>query len=370
MSDYLHIVSLDAPSPPDYGGVFDLYYKVPALAKTGKKIILHYFKYKENRGHEGLENYCEEINSYNRTAFLKSLLTLKPYIVSSRIETELIHRLNRDDHPVLLEGIHCTGLIPHLSSKRKILVRVHNNEAEYYKQLLKNEPNLLKAFYFLYESSLLSFYQKKLSTTPEFLFVSETDMDVFKTKYHQSKQVFVPCFVPWQNLNSLTGRGTYCLYHGNMNISENSAAAKWLAEFIFPQINMPLIIAGKNAAVLENELSASCNIQLVNDPSDEELTKLIQNAHINVLPSFNTTGVKLKLIHAAFEGRFCLTNEAGIEGSGLLKGIQIANDNEAMIERIKELASKEFTEVDCNERSELIRIYNNDLNAERLNALL
>lgn len=369
MSEYIHIVSLIAPSPPDFGGAFDLFYKIPALAKAGKKIILHYFDYKENRGVEGLQQYCVEINKYHRTVFLKSLLTLKPYIVSSRIEADLVHRLNRDDYPVLLEGIHCTGIIPSLN-KRKILVRVHNDEAEYYQQLYQNENNVLKSFYFLYEATLLKFYQKNLSINPTFLFVSEEDKQIFKTKYHQANQIFLPCFLPWQSVNSLTGKGSHCLYHGNLSISENIRAAMWLASSIFSQIDFPFVIAGKNANDLKNKLPEKSNIQFIESPSDEELTELIRNAHINVLPSFNNTGVKLKFIHAMFEGRFCITNEAGAKGSGLHSGFSIANDNESMIQRIKELILKEFAPENIYERNELIKLYNNNLNARKLIELL
>lgn len=369
MTDHLHIVSLVAPSPPDYGGAFDLYYKVKALSEAGKKIVLHYFDYKEGRGHEGLKPYCEEINTYNRTAFIKSLLTLKPYIVSSRIEAELIHRLNRDDHPVLLEGIHCTGIIPYLRN-RKILVRIHNNEAEYYHQLQQNEDNIFKALYFFYESALLSRYQKKLSNNPVFLFVSEKDKQEFKVKYKQPDQLFLPCFVPWQELRSLSGTGTYCLYHGNLSISENIGAALWLAQTVFSEVKYPLVIAGKDAGDLKNKLPSIPNITLVNNPTDEELSGLIQNAHINVLPSFNNTGVKLKLIHALFEGRFCFTNHAGIVGSGLDQIAPTFETPTSWIAGINEAITTEFTSKMIEERKLGLRIYDNEANAKKLIELL
>ena len=369
MIEYVHIVSFVAPSPPDFGGAFDLHYKIPALANAGKKIILHYFDDKEQRGHEGLENYCEEINVYNRSVFLKSLLTLKPHIVSSRIEPELIHRLNRDDYPVILEGIHCTGIIPSLR-ERKIVVRIHNDEETYYKNLLQNENNLLKSAYFFYESALLSRYQKNLSDDPVYAFVSEADKISFKEKYHHPHQMFLPCFLPWQTIYSLAGKGDYCLYHGNLSVSENITAAVWLAETIFSQINFPLKIAGKNAGNLKNQIPENPNLHIINNPPDEELSALIKNAHINVLPSFSTTGVKLKLLHAVFEGRFCITNENGINGSGLDAGVHIANGNASTIAIIEELLTKEFTEEDIEARKKITTIYNNALNAEKLSALL
>ena len=369
MADYLHIVCFTAPSPPDYGGAFDLYYKIPELAKLGKKIILHYFDYKQGRGHQGLEPYCVEINRYDRKAFFRCLFTLQPYIVSSRLNRELIHRLNLDHHPVLLEGIHCTGIIPYLVN-RKIVVRVHNDEAVYYKQLQQQESSIFKWIYFFCEALLLALYQKELSREPIFVFVSETDKELFRTKYQQQKQIFLPCFLPWQQINSLTGKGDYCLYHGNLSISENRRAAFWLAENIFKKINFPLVIAGKNANTLRSQLSANSNVCLIDNPSDEQLAGIIRNAHINILPSFNNTGVKLKLLHALFEGRFCITNAAGLKGSGLHSGMHIANDEAAMMRIVNQLLTTEFSEGDVTHRNQLKLIYNNNTNAATLNELL
>src|SRR5688572_18668360 len=108
MSDRtIHIVSLIAPSPPDYGAAFDLFYKIRAFAALGIRIHLHYFDY-NNRHHEGLDDYCATIHRYPRKTGLFGLQPFLPYIVSSRIHKELIRRLSADDHPILLEGIHCT----------------------------------------------------------------------------------------------------------------------------------------------------------------------------------------------------------------------------------------------------------------------
>jgi hypothetical protein len=58
-----------------------------------------------------------------------------------------------------MEGIHCTGILPYLKPSKKIIIRVHNNEAVYYEKLEKSEDNLLKRFYFKREAKLLKGYQ-------------------------------------------------------------------------------------------------------------------------------------------------------------------------------------------------------------------
>lgn len=371
MNNHIHIVCLDAPSPPDYGGAIDIFYKIKALHAQGMKIVLHYFDYKKNRNIEGLESHCDEIYAYKRSGFLKSLFRLQPYIVSSRINFKLIQRLRKDDYPLLLEGIHCAGIIPYLEPNRKIIVRVHNNEAAYYRSLYHTSHTFPKKFYYLFESILLNHYQKrKLQAHPTYAFISSWDKICFKEKYHQKQQVFLPCFLPWQTIRSRTGKGNYCLYHGNLSISENRSAALWLAKSVFSQIDFPFIIAGKNANALKNQLPVVPNLKLIENPSDDALSELITDAHINVLPSFNSTGVKLKLLHALFKGRFCVTNEAGIKGSGLHSGVHIATSIAATVQSIKEILSKQFTEEDIQQRTELTQLYNNERNAEKLISLL
>lgn len=166
------------------------------------------------------------------------------------------------------------------------------------------------------------------------------------------------------------GSGDYCLYHGNLSVSENRRVAIWLAENIFKKINFPFVIAGKNANTLRSQLSTNPNISLVDNPSNEQLSVIIRNAHINILPSFNNTGVKLKLLHALFEGRFCITNEAGLKGTGLHSGMHIANDEATTIRLVNQLLTKEFSEEDVKHRQELTQIYNNSTNAATLNELL
>jgi hypothetical protein len=365
MNDPIHIVCLDAPSPPDYGGAIDMFYKIRALHSIGKKIILHYFNYKGKRNTIGLEDCCDEIHAYERSSFLSSLLTQKPYIISSRTSAQLIHRLNADNYPVLLEGLHCSGVIPHLA-ERKVMIRMHNDEAVYYDILSKTEASFLKRLYYRYESSLLSRYQKKLLGNISLTFLSEADEKLFKEKYHYRRTFFVPLFIPWQRVESKPGKGEYCLYHGNLTVSENVKAAEWLIEKVFSKADMPLIIAGKNAKALQGICSNYGKIKLVTNPSDAELTELIQNAHINVLPSMNATGVKLKLIHALLKGRFCITNYSGVAGSQLENHVALAETVEDWIRMIQSKQASMFSNDMIEARKAILSIYNNKLNAEKL----
>ena len=347
-----------------------MYYKIIALHSIGKKIVLHYFDYHNHRNADLLKDYCVEICSYRRKNLFSSFSLSAPYIVSSRINTLLIKRLNVDTHPILLEGLHCSGILPFLNDSKRVVLRMHNDEVNYYKSLGKMENNLFRRFYFSAETTLITKYQKKLNTGIRAACLSESDIEVLRTEYGFSDLHFIPCFIPWQAGNSLKGKGDYCLYHGNLSISENETAALWLLKNVFNKADVPFVIAGKGISQnLRMTAKKIKNCRLIDNPPVDELNSLIRDAHIHILPSQNNTGVKLKLLHALCEGRFCITNNNGIKGSHIHSGVHIANTAEEYIVLLKQLFNQEFTEDDFMERTYIQTIYNNALNARKLSAL-
>jgi len=369
---YLHIVCLDAPSPPTYGGAIDIFFKIKAFAALGIKINLHYFSYNPERGIAELESYCHVIYAYKRKSFWQSLLTPLPYTVASRINTELINKLNEDDHPVLLEGFHCSGLLPRLTShSRQIVIRAHNDESGYYESLALVEKRLWRKLYYRRESRLLASYQLLLDKNARVAVLSKPDADTLSEHYGFRNVHPIPLFVPWDRVEALEGYGTYCLYHGNMAVAENEAATAWLIKNVFSVITVPLVIAGRGVSTrLLNLVSAYPHISVVHDPSQKDLSALITHAHVHVLPSFNKTGVKLKLLNALFNGRFCITNNAGAAGIGDNAGILVLEEGAAIQKSIKELMEQPFTQEDKRKRDPLLSSYNNRANAIGLSALL
>lgn len=370
MSNYLHIVCLDAPSPPDYGGAIDMHVKIKALAQTGRKIILHYFAYKAGRNAQGLEEDCVAVHAYKRKSFWQALPVSTPFIVGSRINKDLIKRLNEDDHPVLLEGLHCAGIIPFLKNPRRIVLRMHNDEAAYYRHLAQTEKSFFRRFYFRQESRLLKRYQQGLDKNTKLACLSETDMKNFQMDYRFHNVSFFPCFIPWQRLSIKEGIGTYCLYHGNMQVSENEEAALWLLQNVFNKTALPLVIAGKGISKkLEAEAAACQNVSLLNNPSISTIEALVRDAQVNVLPSMNNTGVKLKLLNALLNGRHCITNEAGVKGSCINASLMVANGANDWISAVEALMQQPFDETAITGREAILDLYDNAANAQKLNAL-
>lgn len=368
MSRELHIVCFDCPTPADYGGAIDIFYCIKALYNIGIKIHLHYFKYNERVPDALLMQYCATINSYKREIGSKGFRNNSLYIVRFRINNELIHDLKKDSFPILIEGIHCTGILASLGTDRKVLIRLQNDEYEYFKQLARFTNSLLKKLFFKRESRLLQKYQSALPKEYFFACITEKEVVTFNNKYGLKNVIFIPAFISTEKVNCLEGIGDYCLYHGNLANAENEAVAIWLIEKVFSSIRFKLIIAGKDPSRrLRNRISAKKNVQLLENPTDLEMDKLISEAHINVLPSFSSTGIKFKLIHALLKGRHCIVNEQMIYGSGLEEACYIGNAETAIASLIVQLQHTPFTEEEIKLRKRIFnQRFNNDENCKNL----
>lgn len=359
---------LDVPFPVNYGGVFDLFCKITTLHSLGIKIHLHCFEY--GRGKQPvLEKYCEEVKYYPRNQGHKGFSTTIPYIVSSRSSTELVDNLLKDDYPVLLEGIHCTyPLYADKLNGRKTILRLHNVEYEYYKQLYRYESSLLKKLYFFNESRLLKCYESQIAAKTSVLAVSPKDVETYRETFGAKDISYLPVFIPFTEIRSLEGLGTYCLYHGNLSIAENEKAVIWLLQHVFDKIKIPFVIAGKKpTARLQRIVQSRCQTCLVANPGEDEMNDLIAKAQIHLIPSFNETGIKLKLVNALYNGRHCIVNDATVEQTGLETTCHIASTAESFREVIMQLYRHPFGEEEIRLRKKvLMNTFDNQVNGRRL----
>ena len=369
MNRHLHIVCLDTPWPADYGGAIDMLYRIRALYEEGIKIHLHYFSYNERGNPNELNQFCESIHIYQRKKVHRGFSFRLPYIVTSRTNALLIENLNRDNHPILLEGVHCTGILTALNtSNRKIVIRLHNDESAYYRHLARTEKSWFKKLYFLNESRLLKKYQQSLPKNLPYACITPADTQLFKDNYGLHNTFFLPAFTPYQQVKGIEGQGSFCLYQGNLSVPENEKAATWLLEKVFSKIKVPFVVAGKNPSrKLETLAHLYQHTCIVSNPSDTEMNDLVQKAHINILPSFSDTGIKIKLLHALFEGRHCVVNEAMVQGTGLEEACHIGTNAEALAAIIAQLHHLPYAEEETKLRKRLLGDqYNTAANAHKL----
>lgn len=370
MDKHIHIVSFDVPWPADYGGVVDVFATIKLLHEAGVKIHLHCFEYGRGEQPE-LENFCVSVNYYPRLTGHKCVSVELPYIVASRSTPELRENLLKDDHPILLQGIHCTYLLHDERFKgRKIVVRLFNTEYLYYEQLCKSTSavSLFKKIYYHRESKLLKQYEQQTIDKALFLALSEQDVKHYREVFCATNIAYLPPLLPYSELNCNEGIGCFCLYHGNLSVPENEKAAFWLMEEVFDDLSVPFVLAGKNPSKkLERVAANQGHTCVVANPSEQELQDMIGKAQINVLPSFNCTGIKLKLLNALFNGRHCVVNDATVHSTGLKPACHIGSNAQAFKNIIIQLYHKPFAEEEIMLRKKLLdTTFNNHQNAKRL----
>ena len=362
---HLHIITHDVPYPANFGGVIDAFYIIKSLSKFGIKIRLHCFTKKRAR-QPILEEFCETVTYYPRH-IITGLSIKVPYIIASRKSKKLLENLRRDNFPILFEGIHTTyWLYKNMLPDRKIFLRILNVESIYYNYLAAHEKNILKGFYYLQEAKLLKKYETAIANKAIILALSIADKEYFQTIHKAKGILFLPAFLPNNALTTLIGKGKYCLYHGNLEVNENEKAAMWLIENIFSRSAMPLVIAGnKPSNSLKKKIQNYHNISLVDTPSELNMQLLVMNAQINIVPSFNNTGIKLKLLNALYNGRYCLVNPAGVEGSGLNELCEVAENDDEFSKKINTLFVQNFTPKEMQYRSTALKkLYNNEQSAQ------
>lgn len=352
---HLHIVSFDIPYPANYGGVIDVFYKLRALHAAGVKIHLHCFQYHREPAKE-LSEYCAEVYYYPRKTSLSSAMSWKPYIVFSRRSKELLENLCRDDHPILFEGIHSCYYLTHRSLRSRIKIyRESNIEHQYYYHLFKAEKNLFRKLYFLISGLKLRAFQHQLAYSDLMLAVSHGDCDYLSSKFRNVKVEYLPSFHKDDDINIRPGKGDFILYQGNLSVAENRKAAEFLISRIFKGSALKLVVAGLDPPDSLHRLAGKyANVSLISNPSDEKMTRLIRDAHINMMVTFQPTGLKLKILNALFNGRFCLVNPDMITGTELEIICEVAGNTTSLKQKAEELMKLEFTEEMAAERRRVL----------------
>ena len=365
-SDYhLHIIAFDVPYPANYGGVIDVFYRVKALSEAGVKVHLHCFEY--GRGEQEVLNRCHEVKYYKRDTSFAKQMSLTPFIVNSRRSEELVKDLLQDDYPILCEGLHTTAILTDRRFKnRKIFVRAHNVEHDYYKGLGDSEKCVWKRLFYYAEAWKLRRYEPVLKKAKGIFAISQSDTDYFSKEY--GKVTLIPGFNAADSVCSETGRGEYVLYHGNLSVRENEEAAKWLIENVFSELNLHCIVAGLNPSEKLMKLALNhSNVTLVANPDDAEMIDLLRNAQVNILVTNQPTGLKLKLLNALYNGRFCLVNSNMVKGTSLERLCIVADEPEQINAEIKRLMEENFTEEDIDYRDETLKqMYRNEENARKI----
>ena len=363
---HINIIAFDVPYPADYGGAIDIFFKIKSFHEAGIKVHLHCFEY-GRKPQDVLKKFCSSVNYYQRKTAKSLLFNTLPYIVLSRTSDALKKNLLKNNFPILMEGMHSTFVLNDSDfADRKIIVRTHNVEHEYYESLALVEKNIFKKYYFFNESGKLKKYESVLKKAAFIAAISPNDTNYFVSRYQHAD--YIPAFHPNEGITSKEGKGDFAFYHGNLAVGENNVAAMYLVNEVFADLPYKLIIAGsKPSDELLKSAKEKNNVEIKDNLTPEQIHDFIMNAQCNVLPTFQATGIKLKLLSSLFTGRFCIVNKPMVENTGLESLCIVAGSTEKMKLKIREVMEKEFTKREMEKREKVLsEIFSNKRNIEKL----
>lgn len=361
---HLHILSFTVPYPPDYGGVIDVFEKMKALHAEGVRVHLHCYQYNREPAEE-LEEYCEKVYYYQRGTGLSLAM---PHIVASRRDALLAVRLDKDDYPILAEGVHTAyPLVVGRWPGRKVAVRLHNVETNYYRNLAEVTRDRWKSMYYGIESGLLRRWEERVSVLP-LLAIHPGVKDYYERVLGARDVAYLPAFTRYVAGSNPLGRGEYVLFHGDLSVADNVEALQWLLEEVRREGRLPWVVAGRKLDERVFRLIRNhAGVRLIADAPEPEMEALIRGAQVNVVQSFNPEGIKIKLLHALFVGRHCIAQEALLAGTGLEATCRAARDAADFRVALDELWERPFTEEDRELRTRLLREqFDNGTNARAL----
>ena len=182
----------------------------------------------------------------------------------------------------------------------------------------------------------------------------------------------MPSFHKEDGIFMKEGSGRFALYHGKLSVPENAQAAKYLIEKVWDPSMPELVIAGQNPDPMISAMARRRkNIRIIANPSEEKMFDLIRDAHLHIMVTFQPTGLKLKLLNALYNGRFCLVNEAMVTGTQLSSLCLIGNSPEELREKAMSCFEEKFTEEMIQARLiHLNATYSNKKNCKELQDVL
>ena len=339
----------------------DIYYRLVALHRAGVHITLHCFTYGRKPAPE-LEACCDRVYYYQRD--MKPWLHLRrtPFIAASRDNDELLQRLQQDDAPILIEGLHGCEILRRLrqqesagQGRRTIIVRAHNVEQDYYRLLARSERRPLKKAYLALEARKLRHYEPTLKLADAVLAITDADAAVFR-QMGCTNVLTIPPFFPqpmtsgqWSakilNTQFSILNSPYVLYHGDLSIPDNEWAVRWLQRHVMRMVDYPFVVAGRNPRPsLLRYLSRFPNTRLVDSPAQSEMNALIAQARCTVMITRQPTGFKLKLLNSLSMGQHCVVNSAMVTGTCLAGCCHVADTADALRRQLDKLMPAPFSD--------------------------
>jgi len=332
--DRILVVAPDFPYPPTDGARVDIWERLKILVHVARKIEL-VVTVKSNPDHAALSRVREiadRVSIVNRRKNLRSLLSLRPFQLTSRIGLNSIPISGNFD-AVLLEGEYVSGILENPNLKTTLVIlRVHNNSMRNFQQLAKSERNPLRRAFYLAEAARSGRLFCRVARASDLLwFISQNEYKEYVEAHPEQEMIasFVPPSIG--EIRPYVGPRTQncALFIGTLGLAPNARAIEWFLSNVHGRLNgIPgyrLIIAGNTLGNpidrIYRAANGYSNVEIYQNPNNT--AELYETASVFINPVMHGTGVKLKTIDAIRAGLPVVSTSIGAEGTGLVHGEHI-----------------------------------------------
>lgn len=278
-----------------------------------------------------------------KNLFMKGSYNVKRFY-SEKMKNEIATQLNKNKFDVvILESLYSTIYLDDIRKlfKGKVFTRIHNIEADIWKNYWQNETSFLKKIYLRKLHKDLSKYEiDTFSKIDGILAISNDDANAISKLDIRTPVKVIPVAIS-NEVNSIDTYSSNSVFHlGAMDWQPNIEAVDRLIKIHSLSIErgnaFELIIAGKNIEKfnLKSRSDKITNLGFVSD-----LDKLSQTAGILVSPVISGSGVRIKILEMMARGIPVITSEIGAKGIDYKKYncLYVADDDIDFTRKIKTL---------------------------------
>lgn len=346
------------PYPPSSGGQIRTLNLLKYLSQNHQIYLVCLYKNEEEKRFENfLKPFCQKIYLCQRPAkpwtiknILRTIFSLQPFLIvrnfsfsAKKIISELLKKEKFD-------VIHAETfyVMPHLPKTNIPIILVEQTiEYKVYQHFLNSLPTFLRIFLYLDILKLIyweRYYWKKANIVCP---VSLYDEKIIKKLEKNIKTAIIPngageeMFV--KKLPKKDLKNPILIFQGNFNWLQNTEAAKFLIEKIFPKIiktnsKIKLIISGQNAQKIKKLIKMKeINIIDLSLNETKKVKQLYLKSTLFVAPIFGPGGTRLKILSAMASGLPVISTLVGIEGLKVKDNahVLIAKSAEEFVSKIR-----------------------------------
>ncbi|MDQ1168098.1 glycosyltransferase family 4 protein [Flavobacterium sp. SORGH_AS_0622] len=319
------IVASFFPYPPHFGGAFDVLERIKGIKSLGHDIdlVCTCKEFPEEKNVVFLKQFINELIIVPRKNKIINLFSAKPLQVISRKSLKKVALKKNYDYAIL--EAESVGII--LENKylkaSQIVVRVHNNESDYFFQLAKSTKKYIEKLYYYLEGIKYKKYSKAIFEKADRLwFISNEEIKNCHILF-RNKSIYLPASVNEVFVKQELSNKTV-LFIGALFMPNNLEAIMWYLQnvhFLITEKNYKLIIAGstgdKEPIIFEDIFKKYSNVEVLLNRSD--LSSYYSQSTIFINPMLHGAGVKIKSINAIQNGLILISSKIGAEGTGLVK---------------------------------------------------